>query len=124
MFSLLSNLAGSVLISAATLTNPTNPKALSFDASAYVTVNKQIRVAVQKNTKVPVVVLLRNKDNEILFRQNISKKESTYAVKLDVNELTDGQYELEVSSSEGSIRKQFNLSTAPALQVTRIVALQ
>lgn len=124
MFSLLSNLASSVLISAATLTNPTNPKALSFDASAYVTADKQIRVAVQKDAKVPVVVLLRNKDNEILFRQNISRKESKYAVKLDVNELTDGQYELEVSSSEGSIRKQLTLSTAPALQVTRVVAMQ
>lgn len=124
MFSLLSTIAGSILVSATTLTNPTNPKALSFDASAFVTVDNQIRVAVQKNAEIPVVVLLRNKDNEVLFRQTISKKESRYAVRLDVNELADGQYELEVKSNEGSIHKQLNLATAPAKQVTRLVAVQ
>ncbi len=124
MLSLLSKVAGSILVSAAMLTNPTNPKGLSFDASAFVTVDNQIRVAVQKNAETPVVVLLRNKDNEILFRQTISKKQSKYAVKLNVTELTDGQYELEVKSSEGSIRKQLNLSTAPEKQIFRIVAMQ
>ena len=120
----MSQVVASVLLSAATLTNPTPPKGLSFDASAFVTVNNQIRVAVQKTADVPVVILLRSKDNEVLFRQNISRKEVRYAVKLDVNELTDGQYEIEVKSSEGSIRKQINVSTAPAQQMTRVVAVQ
>ncbi|GAB2563086.1 hypothetical protein [Spirosoma aerophilum] len=123
MFSLISKVAISILFSTATLTNPTNPKGLSFDASAFVTVDKQIRVSVQKSTEVPVVVLLRNKDNEVLFRQNISKKEVKYAVKLNVNDLADGQYELEVVSKEGSIRKQLNLSTAPVTQENRVVAV-
>lgn len=124
MFSLLSNLAVSLLLSAPTVTNPTNPKVLSFDASAYVTVDKRIRVAVQKTTDVPVLVLLRNKDNEILFRQYIGKKESKYIVKLNVNELGDGQYDLEVSSKEGSIRKQLSLSTTPKNEPNRIIAMQ
>ncbi|GAB2598267.1 hypothetical protein GCM10027190_52810 [Spirosoma areae] len=124
MFSLMSQIAASVLLSAATLTNPTTPVALSFDASAYVTVNNQVRVAVQKTADVNVVVFLRNKANEILFRQNISKKESKYAVKLNVNELADGQYEIEVKSSEGSIRKQLNLSTTPVQKTTRLIAMQ
>ncbi|AKD56491.1 hypothetical protein SD10_17835 [Spirosoma radiotolerans] len=120
----MSNLAVSLLLSATTLTNPTNPKALSFDASAYVTIDKQIRVAVQKATDVPVLVLLRSKDNEILFRQNIGKKESKYAVKLNVDELSDGQYTLEVVSKEGSIRKELNLSTAPQNEASRVIAMQ
>ena len=124
MFSLINQVVASVLLSAATLTNPTTPKGLSFDASAFVTVNNQIRVAVQKTADIPVVILLRSKDNDVLFRQNISRKEVRYAVKLDVNELTDGQYEIEVKSSEGSIRKQINVSTAPAQQMTRLVAVQ
>lgn len=124
MFSLLSNLTVSLLLSAPTLTNPTTPTVLSFDASAYVTVDKKIWVAVQKTTDVPVVVLLRNKDNEILFRQYISKKESKYVVKLNVNALSDGQYDLEVSSKDGSIRKQLSLSTPPKNDVSRVIAMQ
>ncbi|WP_227686921.1 hypothetical protein [Spirosoma arboris] len=124
MFSLMSKVAATVLMSASTLTNPTTPKALSFDASAFVTTNNQIRVAVQKNTELPVVVMLRNKSHEVLFRQNISKNELRYAVKLDVNELADGQYEIEVRSSEGSIVKEVTLKTAPIQQTSRIVAMQ
>ena len=120
----MSKVAASVLLSASTLINPTTPKGLSFDASAYVTVNNQIRVAVQKTANVPVVILLRNKNNEVLYRQQIGKNESKYAVKLDVAELSDGQYELEVQSSEGSIRKQLNVSTAPVKQTTRVIAMQ
>lgn len=124
MFSLFSKVAGSILISASTFINPTNPKGLSFDASAFVTIDNQIRVSIEKQADVPVVVLLRNKDNEILFRQTISKKELKYAVKLNVNDLSDGQYELEVKSNEGSIRKQLNLSTAPVQAVPRVIAMQ
>ncbi|GAB3043290.1 hypothetical protein [Spirosoma pulveris] len=123
MFSLLSKVAGSILISASTIINPTNPKGLSFDASAFVTIDNQIRVSVEKQADIPVVVLLRNQDNEILFRQTIGKKELKYAIKLNVNDLSDGQYELEVKSNEGSIHKQLNLSTAPVQVVSRVIAM-
>lgn len=120
----MSKLAGSILLSAATLTNPTNPKALPFDASAYVTVNNQIRVAVSKTASVPVVILLKTADNQVIYRLPIDKKEAKYAVKLNVDDLADGKYELEVKSSEGSIRKQLNLSTQPVEQPGRLVAMQ
>ncbi|MBD2755734.1 hypothetical protein IC230_22715 [Spirosoma sp. BT704] len=123
----MSKVAASILLSASTLINPinpTNPKGLSFDASAYVTVNNQVRLAVEKTSDVPVVVLLRNKDNQVLFHQNISRKDAKYAVKLDVSELANGEYELEVKSSEGSIRKQLNLSNQAVVQPRRTITLQ
>lgn len=123
MLPLMSNVAA-LLLSASTIINPTTPQALSFDASAYINASNQIRLAVQKSTGVPVVVLLRDKDNQVLYYYNIGKKEAKYAVKLDVNELPDGQYELEVKSTEGSIRKQLSVATAPTQQTTRLVAVQ
>ncbi|UFH56921.1 hypothetical protein [Spirosoma sp. KNUC1025] len=124
MFALMSKVAASVLMTAATFTNPTNPKALSFDASAYVTVNNQIRVAVEKNSDTPVQILLRNPENQVVFQRIIGKKEAKFAVKLNVEELADGKYELEVKSSEGSIRKQVNLSTTPVQLTPRVIAMQ
>ncbi len=121
---MINKLALSALISAATLSNPTTPKTLSFDASAYVTTNNQIRVAVSKTAQIPVVILLRDDANQVIYRQNINKNDAKYAVKLNVAELADGKYELEVQSSEGSIRKQLNLSTQPAQQISRVVAMQ
>ncbi|MBN8824183.1 MAG: hypothetical protein J0I82_19280 [Spirosoma sp.] len=120
----MSKVAASILVSASALMNPTTPKGLSFDASAYVTANHEIRVAVQKSAPIPVVVLLKNKNNQVVFEQNIGKKEEKYAMKLNVDELTDGDYELEIKSSEGSIRKQVNLSTKPVEQSNRVIAMQ
>ncbi|WP_293871136.1 hypothetical protein [Spirosoma sp.] len=124
MLTLMSKVAASILVSASALMNPTTPKGLSFDASAYVTANHEIRVAVQKSAPIPVVVLLKNKNNQVVFEQNIGKKEEKYAMKLNVDELTDGDYELEIKSSEGSIRKQVNLSTKPVEQSNRVIAMQ
>jgi hypothetical protein len=117
-------LVASVLMSTATLTNPTTPKALPFDASAFVTIDNQIRVAVSKTADVPVVILLRSSDNQIIYQRSIDKKDANYAVKLNVEELSDGKYELEVASKEGSIRKQLTLSTKPVEHSSRAVTMQ
>jgi hypothetical protein len=124
MLTLMSKVAASILISASTFANPTTPKALPFGASAFVTIDNQIRVSVDKTAEVPVVVLLRNADNKIVFSQKINKKEAKYAMKLNVDELADGKYELEVKSEEGSIRKELNLSTQPAQKTSRLVAME
>ncbi|WP_227687012.1 DUF3244 domain-containing protein [Spirosoma arboris] len=123
MLPLMSKVAASLLLSASTLFNPTTPKTLSFDASAYVTVDHQIRLAVQKSTDVPVDVVLRNKNHEVLYQHSIGKKEGKYAVKLNVNDLSDGEYELEIKSSEGSIVKQLNVSSQPVQQTVRTIAM-
>jgi hypothetical protein len=49
MMNLLSNLICTAILSTTPVDNGTAPKTLSFDASAYVTINNQIRVAVEKN---------------------------------------------------------------------------
>ncbi|GAB3997905.1 hypothetical protein GCM10028807_44160 [Spirosoma daeguense] len=124
MLLVITKFIGSVLLSAATFVNPTNPKALSFDASAFVTVNNQIRVAVNKTPGKEVAVILRGQNNEILFQDYIRKNDEKYAIKMNVNDLNDGEYELEIKSSEGSIRKQITLATQPTKTTNRVVALQ
>lgn len=120
----MSKVAASLLLSASTCINPTTPKALSFDASAFVTVNNKIRIAVQKATDSPVTIVLRGADNQVFFQQSVGKRESKFAVKLNVDDLADGQYELEIKSNEGSINKHLNLVTAPVQKQNRIIAVQ
>ncbi|WP_420149673.1 hypothetical protein [Spirosoma sp.] len=124
MLPLMSKVAASLLLSASTLINPTMPNGLSFDASAYVTAKNEIRVAVEKPVNTPVTIVLRNKDNQVLYRQTINQKDSKYALKLNIDELGDGLYELEVKSSEGSIRKQLNVATQPVREVSRTIVMQ
>ncbi|GAB4022054.1 hypothetical protein GCM10028773_33230 [Spirosoma koreense] len=123
----MTKVAASLLLSASTLINPTKPttpKTLSFEASAFVTNTNQIRVAVNKAEGVPVDLLLRDSENMVIFRHSIDRNEAKYTVKLNVDDLTDGKYVLEIKSREGSIRKQLNLSTKPVEQTSRLVAME
>lgn len=123
MIAVITKFVGLLLVSVAALANPTTPKTLSFGASAYVTTNNQIRVAIEKATDKPVAITLRNKANEVLFQQTVAKKDAKYAVKLDVQDLADGEYDLEIKSSEGSIHKQLTLAT-PTQITSRAIAMQ
>ena len=124
MLSLMNQIAASILVSASTLINPEAPKTLPFDASAYVTVNHQIRVAVAKSAEVPVTILFRDKEKQVLFQRVINRKDLKYTVQLNIQELTDGDYDLEVKSDEGSLRKQIHVTTAPVQQTTRVIAMK
>ncbi|CAN5542158.1 hypothetical protein BH09BAC4_BH09BAC4_20210 [soil metagenome] len=124
MLPVISKIAASLLLSASTFINPTTPKALTFDASAFITASNKIRIAVRKSTEAPVTIILRNAENQVFFQRDLGKKESKFAVKLNVDDLADGQYELEIKSNEGSINKHLNLSTAPVQKQSRIVAVQ
>lgn len=123
MLSLMSKAVAMCLVSASTLWNPTTPDNLSFNASASVLSSSQIRIAVQKATEKPVVVLLKNEKKDVIFCKTLRKHESTFAVKLDVSELADGTYELEVKSKEGSIYKQFTLTSPVREQASRLVSI-
>jgi len=124
MFTLLSNLTLSALISASTLANPTTPKSESFGASAYVSVDHKIRVAVVKSADASAEIVLRDAEHQVVFRQSLSRKDEKVSLKLNVDELADGKYELEVKSGEGSFRKQLDLSSQPVQQTARVVAMQ
>lgn len=121
---LLSNLICTAILSTTPVDPAATPKTLSFDASAYVTVNNQIRVAVEKSSLEPVSVLLRDKNNRVLFQQFVGKKALKYAVKLNVAELPNGTYELEVKSKEGSIRKEVSLGSKPVEAPIRMVVMK
>ncbi|WP_460976611.1 hypothetical protein [Spirosoma knui] len=122
MFTVMSNLIGAILVSAAALSNPTNPKGLSFDASAFVTAKNQIRLSVVKPTTEPLTVVLRDEKNHVLYEKYIPRYESKPAILFNVDELADGQYEIEIRSAQGSIRKQVKLMTSQ--QPQRLITMQ
>lgn len=123
MFPVMTKLVVAALLSSATLFDPTTPKALSFEANALVKTNNKIRLAISKSDQQPVQVTLRDEQKRVLFQQTLSKKACQRVFEFNVDNLGDGQYELEVSSSEGSIRKQVKLESAP-VKVSRVIAME
>ncbi len=115
------------LVSTSLLANPTAPtKPASFDASVYVTKANKIRLSVEKTSLKPVTVNLRQAGkSEVLFTQQIGRKETKAALQMNVDQLPDGQYELEVKSASGSIVKQVTVGTsAPVVAPERLLVIQ
>lgn len=115
--------ASTMLLGATTfLSNPgTAVKPMTFDASVYVTSNSKIKLAVVKTVPGLVSVSLTDTKNHSLFQQTLYKKTMKAAMQLDVSELPDGVYTLEIKSDQGSIVKQINLGTPKA---ERSIAMQ
>jgi hypothetical protein len=116
---------GGLLLSAATMMGETAApeKALSFDASVYVTTQNKIRMAVEKTAAEPLTLTLRDNNQKVVYTKNINKKDMKMAFQFDVSELSDGTYELEIASKDGSIKKQVDLKTPkpnPSRQVTML----
>lgn len=91
-------------------TSNNRPEA-TFESSAFVTADANLRVAIKKNAPQKVYLTLKSKDGQVLFAETIGKKEMAYAAKINVSDLTDGTYQLEITSGQNRVVKQLNLSS-------------
>ncbi|OIN57202.1 DUF3244 domain-containing protein [Arsenicibacter rosenii] len=98
-------------------------KTLSFDASVYVTTQNKVRMAVEKTTPETLTLTVRDNQQQVVYSKQISKKDMKISVQFDMSELTDGKYELEVASKDGSIKKQVELKTATQQTARKISML-
>ncbi|WP_428666949.1 DUF3244 domain-containing protein [Runella sp.] len=94
----------------------------TFEASTYVSADASLRVAIKKNSPERVYVTLRNAEGVVLFSETIGKKEMTYAAKFDVKDLTDGAYQLEITSGKEHVVKKLNL-TSQKVETQRVVTV-
>lgn len=98
-------------------------KPANFEVSTFVSADNNIRLAVKKNVPERVQISLRDAGGQVVFSYNLSKKDMNYAAKLDVSELNDGTYQLEIISGAERIIKKLNLSSKP-IEVQRKVSVQ
>jgi len=83
----------------------------TFETSAFVSADANIRLAVKKFNAERVFVSLRDAQGNVLFSETIGKNKMGYAAKINVSDLTDGAYELEVFTGKTRVVKHLNLSS-------------
>jgi hypothetical protein len=96
--------------------------AATFETSTYVTKDASIKLAVKKNAPERVYITLRSAKNAILYRETINKNEMSYAAKININDLTDGVYKLEIATNHDRVVKRLNL-TSPKSEAERRIIL-
>ncbi len=84
----------------------------TFAASAYVTRSNKIRVSIDKPNREPMTISLRPVGQpHVVFTEHVHRKTTKTTLLLDVDQLADGVYELELKTSSGQLIKQIDLRT-------------
>lgn len=103
-------------------TNPTAPTAVRSAVFPSATGNS-LHVVVEKATDKPVVIRLVDKQGNMLGSQVTGKKSGSYRVKFNIEQLKDGEYEIELVNGDVVSHHSFTVSTPQQVEVNRTIAL-
>lgn len=82
-----------------------------------------LNVVVDKQSGGKVDILLKDVNGNVLYNQRVGKKEATIRVKLNLSQLADGQYRLDVTNGAQTTTQNVTLSTKTPVQPERLVSM-
>ncbi|GAB4030085.1 T9SS type A sorting domain-containing protein [Spirosoma gilvum] len=117
------------LVSTVSLFAETNPgtkaaHAATFKTGIYTTVSGKLNVALDKEKGGPVDIRLKSADGRVLYNYRLGKKEQAYRTQLNLSELEDGVYQLEVTNGAETTTQSVTLSTHKPTVASRVIAVQ
>lgn len=104
----------------------TAEKASTFKSVVYPVINSsKIRVNVNKEKGTRILVTLKNEAGETLATEQLRKTDESSAIRFDLGQLEDGNYQVEVSDGLTKQVKAVNLHTsAPTVATERHIAMK
>ncbi|MVM32988.1 T9SS type A sorting domain-containing protein [Spirosoma sp. HMF4905] len=106
-------------------TNPgTRPTtAAAYKTGIYSTPNGQLNIALDKEKGGAVDVRLKGADGKVLYTQHVGKNERNYRVRLNLSELADGVYQVEVSNGVETTTQTVTISTNQPSAPSRLISI-
>jgi hypothetical protein len=101
---------------------PTRPAA-AYKTGIYRTTEGKLRIALDKEPGGRVDIKLKSADGKILFVQHLGKKQQTSRMLLDLNNLPDGTYQVEITNGVETTTQTVTLATQQPSVPSRLIAL-
>lgn len=95
----------------------------SYQSGIYTTVAGKLNIALDKETGGTIDVRLTNEAGQVVFDQLVGKNQTTVRLRLDLNNLPDGAYQVVISNGKNVTTHAVTISTRPAVNTPRLVAL-
>ncbi|GAB3921318.1 hypothetical protein [Larkinella terrae] len=116
---------GASTVSFANDPNVGTEKIATFQSVVYPVINSaKIRVNVNKAKGSRIHVTLKNEAGETLATEQLNKSTESSAIRFDLGQLEDGNYQVEVSDGLNKQVKEVKLhTTAPAVATERHIAM-
>ena len=85
--------------------------AVTYRVHVYSTVGGKLTVALDKEAGGRVRVALKDANGHLLFSEFVTRNDTKFRMRLDLNELPDGSYTVECSNGVDTTRQTVTLST-------------
>ena len=96
-------------------------KSTGFGTGIYTTKAGKINVLVDKvSNDSPTILLLKYESGQIVYKETIDKTQQKFGRSLNVDELTAGKYEIEVTSKGEKQSRSFEVSEQKAERILAI----
>lgn len=95
----------------------------SYKAGIYTSVDGKLNIGLDKQKGGAVDVSLKGANGKVFYSQHLGKNESTYRSRLNVSELPDGVYVIEITNGVETTKHQVTLSTKQPESPVRLVAI-
>ena len=93
----------------------------TYKSAIYTTAAGKLNIALDKQTGGSVDIRLKNADGTVLFSQHLGKNDQKYRTRLNLNELPDGQYQLEMTNGLETTHQTITLSTPKVAAPERVI---
>ena len=105
--------------------NPgSRPAAIAtYKTGIYTTSEGKLNIALDKETVGKVAIILKSSDGKVLFAQHLGKNQKTARIRLNLSELEDGDYQVEISNGVETTTHTVTLSTTQLIAPNRLVAV-
>ena len=111
-------LSAITFISNATDSNVAPTKSKTFEVGIYQSINTmKMNVMIEKSTDKNLMVVLKNKNGDILASERVGKNDKLYHAKFDMSQLEDGKYTFEFTKGDEKLTKEIELSTKTDRQI-------
>lgn len=100
---------------------PGRPAVATFKTGIYSSINGKLNIALDKQAGGPVDIRLKSSDGYLLYSQHLGKKEAAFRTRLNLDDLADGAYVLEVTNGVETTRQTITLKTKQPTALNRII---
>lgn len=106
-------------------TNPTDRPAsvATYKTGVYSTAAGTLRVAVDKEVGGSVDIRLKSANGKSVYRHHLSKNEQNCRLRLNLSNLEDGVYQLEITNGTDITTQNVTLSTTHPTTPSRLVSI-
>ncbi|MFD2572206.1 T9SS type A sorting domain-containing protein [Spirosoma soli] len=97
--------------------------AATYKTGIFSTADGKLQIALDKEKTGPVDIKLKNAEGKVLYAQHLGKKEQTARLRLNLSDLPDGAYQIEITNGVDTTTHKLTLSTNQPSTPSRLVAI-